>query len=136
MGQINAVVESIYLKYTDDNIWKIFFLGEMHDLNKNDYRVVLSLIPFLEIGREDVLKNIRDDVQGESFPEKLIIEAGLMQGAEYWVSLAVKWLIEVPNYDENLFDEYLKEIAFNKRYRQKLRHTVIRFMKDRGSYRE
>lgn len=130
METIYSVVEDIYLKYTDENVWKIFFLGELHDLDKNDYRVVLSLLPYLEIGRENVLKKIKNEVLRESFPEKLIIEAGLSSAREGWVSLAVQWLVEMPDYDANLFDGYLKQIAFNKGYGQKLRHSIIKFLKN------
>lgn len=136
MGKINSVVEGIYLTYTNENIWKIFFLGEIHDLDKNDYRVILSLVVFLEIGRESIFEKIKDNTQKISFPEELIIEAGFILGSQYWVELAVKWLAEIPNYDENLFDKYLREIAFNKRYGQKLRHSVIRFLKHKKFYRE
>lgn len=130
METINSTVGSIHLKYTDENVWKIFFLGEIHDLNKNDYRVILSLLPFLEIGRDNVLKKIKNEVSSECFPEKLIIEAGFIAADEYWASLALQWLVEMSDYDANLFDGYLREIAFNKKYGQKFRHSILKFLKN------
>lgn len=129
MEKIYSIVEGIYLEYSADNCWRIYFLGELHDLDKNDIRVILSLLPFLEIGREKVLGKIKNDRQRDLFPEELIVESAFIQGTESWISLAVEWLAGMPNYDENLFREYFESILNNKYYRQKLRHSILRLMK-------
>ncbi|WP_353172193.1 hypothetical protein [Acinetobacter rudis] len=142
MEIINSPVEDIYLKYTEENVWKIYFLDELHDLDKNDYRVGLSLLPFLEMGRENVLKNINNKASIECFPDKLIVdvvftEALSIGSSNYWTNLAFQWLVEMSNYDANLYDadlydDYLRKIAFNKDYGQKLRHSILKFLKKRS----
>lgn len=137
MEIIYSVVEDIYLKYTEENIWKIYFLDELHDLDKNDYRVGLSLLPFLEMGRENVLKNINNKASIGCFPDKLIVDVGFNEArsigsSDYWTNLAFQWLVEMSNYDANLYDDYLREIAFNKNYGQKLRHSILKFLKKKS----
>jgi hypothetical protein len=131
MERINSTVGNIYLECAEDNIWKIFFQDETHKLDKNDYRVILSLLPFLEIGREKVLETVKDEFKRKSIPEELIVEAGFIQGSEYWVNLALVWLVKMEHYDERLFIKYFEDMINNKKYGQKLRHSLVKLIKNK-----
>lgn len=125
MISIKSTSVDITLDCDETAEWSLCVKGEKLDLSLEDYRVVLSLLPFLEFNKEVLLEQVQDTNARNSFPELTLIEAGLVNGSEYWSSCALGWLdcneIEVVK----RFESYLVCIYENKKkYGQSLRHKV------------
>ncbi|MEJ2046390.1 MAG: hypothetical protein P8X89_24310 [Reinekea sp.] len=114
----------------DSVVWFVVVQGQTLGLSLDDYRVVLSLLPFLEIGREGVLDQIQDLSDKISFPELILIEAGFKNGSEHWVGCALTWLEKCEVEEIRSFDSYLVGILGNKKkYSQSVRHKVKALLK-------
>lgn len=130
MIELISRTNDIALICDESAVWSILVKGENLALSLDDYRVLLSLLPFLEIGKVDLLRKIHDPDSEYSFPELVFIEAGLRNGSNYWVSCALDWLKDCSVGDVNKFKSYLSDISGNKKkYKQSVRHQAKYLLK-------
>lgn len=128
--RVYALSEDIYLHYNDLNTWEINIKNENFEINILNHGVILSLLPFLEVGREKIIEKIGDLQKWLVFPEIKLIEAGFLIGSEYWVDLSLTWLKESNPINFDFFSEYLNQVFSNKvRYSQKVRHKAKKILK-------
>ncbi|WP_336033311.1 hypothetical protein [Acinetobacter bereziniae] len=108
--KIYSSVEKIFLNYNNSNKWEISIQNETYEINLNNDKVTLSLLPFLEQGRNNIMEQIGDIQRWSTFPELLLIKAGFLSESEYWVNLALNWLeaSDLDNIDE--FTKHLNQI--------------------------
>ncbi|MCU4419444.1 hypothetical protein [Acinetobacter bereziniae] len=126
--KIYSSVEKIFLNYNNSNKWEISIQNETYEINLNNDKVTLSLLPFLEQGRNNIMEQIGDIQRWSTFPELLLIKAGFLSESEYWVNLALNWLeaSDLDNIDE--FTKHLNQIFSNNlKYSQKVRHKTKKF---------
>lgn len=111
--KIYSSVEKIFLNYNNSNKWEISIQNETYEINLNNDKVTLSLLPFLEQGRNNIMEQIGDIQRWSTFPELLLIKAGFLSESEYWVNLALNWLeaSDLDNIDE--FTKHLNQIFSN-----------------------
>ncbi len=75
------------------------------------------------------LKKLPKDYQN-NFPYNLVILNGLKSKSEYWINLALNWLLIKSNHNDQqmnkLLVSILNEISMNKHCSQKLRHAAMK----------
>lgn len=128
--KIYSSVEKNFLNYNNSNKWEISIQNETYEINLNNDKVTLSLLPFLEQGRNNIMEQIGDIQRWSTFPELLLIKAGFLSESEYWVNLALNWLeaSDLDNIDE--FTKHLNQIFSNNlKYSQKVRHKTKKILK-------
>ena len=77
--RVYALSEDIYLHYNDLNTWEINIKNENFEINILNHGVILSLLPFLEVGREKIIEKIGDLQKWLVFPEiKVVCPAGVV----------------------------------------------------------
>ncbi len=114
----------------DAAVWSLNVKGQKLGLSLEDYRVALSLLPFLELSKEKLLEQVQDENARTSFPELILIEAGLKNGSEHWSGCALNWLENNSREARMSFDSYLVNIQENKKkYGQALRHRAKALLK-------
>ena len=133
MISINSTANGVALEYNEASGWSVVVRDENLGLSLLNYRVLLSLLPFLEIAKEDILNEVNNSEALESFPEMILIEAGFINGSEHWVDCALDWVRGKSPEDISRFDLYLKSI-FNdkKKYSQSIRHKAKALLKTAG----
>lgn len=130
MIELSSRTNDIALICDESAVWSILVKGENLALSLGDHGVLLSLLPFLEIGKVDLLRKIHDPDAEYSFPELVFIEAGLRHSSDYWVSCALGWLKDCSVGDVKKFNSYLFDISGNKeKYKQSVRHQAKSLLK-------
>jgi type II secretory pathway component PulK len=133
MISIESTSNGITLDFDSSSSWTVVVKGEKLGLSLDDHRVELSLLPFLEMGKEKVQEQIQDESALNSFPELVLIEAGLKNGSEHWVGCAFDWLDSKENFEVQKFSSYYKEVQENKKkYSQATRHKAKALLKLAG----
>ncbi len=130
MLNINSSSNGIFLQFEDTNGWKLSINDEILNLSLSDKRVLLALLPFLEIGRCKIYEQIDKSEALASFPESILIKSGFINGSEHWSKCAINWLKQsnIENFDE--YTDFLTAIINNKKkYGQRLRHKAQALLK-------
>jgi hypothetical protein len=128
--RINSTSQGIFLEYKDHKEWVINILGNETLIDISSAQVMLSLLPFLEMGRDKITQDIKEYSLESSFPFDKFIEAGLRNGSEHWCYCAMEWLEEADIELIAQFESRLNEIYLNKsKYGQQTRHKAKSIIK-------
>lgn len=127
--RVQSTTPGIYLEFTPPDDWKINVRGNSSDIDLENSRVVLSLLPFLEAGSDFINSQINNENMRNTFPMDKCIESGFINGSEHWCACAMDALEAK---DEKVIERYithLKKITENKKsFRQRIRHQAHRLI--------
>jgi len=108
--------------------------GMFHPLTTPDR--CIPLLPMLELSYEQAMSRIREELQkidrdpqfAAHFPFDLVIMCALTWPTDYWPSLAIQWF-EAGYPISEAHRDALQQMGVNKNYPQRLRHRVLRLLK-------
>lgn len=130
MIRIDSTSDEVALEFNNVSGWSVVVRGEELGLSLSDRRVLLSLLPFLEVGKKGIVDKVNSTDALEVFPEMTLIEAGLRNGSEHWVSCALDWLKDKEPEEISGFYSYLQAVYDDKqKYSQPLRHKAKALLK-------
>jgi len=125
MISIKSPAYGVTLEYLPEIGWTIVLKGESVGMSLSDHRVLLSLLPFLEIGKDAILSDVTYSKAIEEFPDDLFIKAGLEHGSGSWSKFSIDWLEKSDIRGMSWLIPYLQSIVSNrKKYTQSLRHRA------------
>jgi len=127
--KIESTSKGIFLQYGSDENWTVSIMGNQFAIDLSDYKVTLSLLPFLEMGHDNIIEQLDDDLVN-SFPSALLVEAGFKNGSEHWCAYAMNWLSLENNQFLKKFENYIADIEADKSvYGQPTRHKAKALLK-------
>jgi hypothetical protein len=130
MLSVRSTAIGVALEYTGRSGWSVIVRGESIGLSLSDHKVLLSLLPFLEMDKDNIFEQIETTEAADSFPDLILIEAGLKNGSEHWSDCALDWLKDKRAEEINQFALYLKDILDDKRkYGQIVRNKAKELLK-------
>lgn len=141
--KIFYVVEDVQFGIDTKNTWLQLINNPHKDINRLENNLALysefndGLLSLLEIS----IKNFKEGLAGalrtnkfsallaETFPYELVILNGLYSDSDWWVELALDWLMHLPTKDKYNYKPLIyliDKIANNKAYSQNIRHKAKR----------